>query len=286
MPRAPYMALVAAVLAISTAAPLVALADPAPPLTVAFSRVALAGVLFALARPGQLVALASLSAKDAARIVLAGALLAAHFGAWITSLYLTSTASSVALVATQPVFAALLGAALLGDRVARREWIGIAVAAAGCALIAAGDLGRGGAVRGDLLALLGAASVAGYFVVGRSLRASLPLLPYLAAVHLVAAALLGAAVVATGSQLAGFSPGVYTAMAAAAVVPSIVGHSLLNAAVRRAPAHLVTLAILGEPIGASMIAFAILGEVPPLTAAAGGLVILAGIAVGFARRER
>jgi drug/metabolite transporter (DMT)-like permease len=279
------MALAVAVLAISTAAPLVALAAPAPPLTVALARVGLAGVLFALARPRDLVALRALPPRELARIALAGVLLAAHFGAWITSLYLTSTASSVALVATQPVFAALLGAALLGDSVGRRAWLGIAIAALGCALIAAGDWGDGTAGRGDALALAGACAVAAYLIIGRSLRASIPLVPYLAAVHLVAAVCLGGAVLFTGAPMAGFSYGVYAAMAAAAIVPSIVGHSLLNAAVRRAPAHLVTLAILGEPIGASLLAFAILGEVPPSTAAAGGAVILVGIAVGFARRR-
>jgi drug/metabolite transporter (DMT)-like permease len=285
MLRGPYIALFVAVLAISTAAPLVALADPAPPLTVAFARVGLAGLLFALARPRELVAIAALPARELARIALAGALLAAHFGAWITSLTLTSTASSVALVATQPVFAALLGAIFLRDAVGRREWLGIAIAGAGCALIAAGDWGRDTAARGDLLALAGASAVAAYLVIGRSLRASIPLLPYLAMVHLIAGALLAVAVLATGADVAGFSADIYAAMAAAAIIPSIIGHSLLNAAVRRAPAHLVTLAILGEPIGASLLAFAILGEVPPATAAAGGAVIVVGIAVGFARRR-
>lgn len=226
-----------------------------------------------------------MSARDAARVALASACLAAHFGAWITSLHMTSTASSVALVATQPVFAALLGAVFLRDRVTRREWRGIAVAAAGCVVIAAGDAGEGGALRGDLLALAGAAAVAAYLVVGRSLRVSIPLLPYLALVHLLASIPLAAAAFATGAEMAGFSAEIYAAMVAAAIVPTIVGHTLLNAAVRRAPAHLVTLAILGEPLGASLLAFTLVGEVPPATAVLGGGVVLVGIALGFVNRR-
>lgn len=279
-----YLTLAVAVLAISTAAPLVRLAEPAPALTVAFARVALSGLIFAGASPRALWRALFLPRRELGLVLLAGALLAVHFGAWITSLHLTSTASSVALVATQPVFAALLGAALLRDRVARREWFGIAVAAAGCAGIAVGDAGEGAALRGDFLALAGAAAVAAYLVVGRSLRVAMPLAPYLALVHLAAAAPLGVAVAVAGEPVGGFSAGVYAALVASAVIPTVVGHTLLNAAVRRTPAHLVTLAILGEPIGASLLALALVGEVPPVTAVFGGVVVLLGIAVGFGRR--
>jgi drug/metabolite transporter (DMT)-like permease len=183
------------------------------------------------------------------------------------------------------VCAALFGRAL-GDRVSRRQAAGIAIAAAGCAVLAGGDLfAHDGALFGDLLALAGAATAAGYLVVGRSLRAALPLTPYLAAVNLVAGASLAVAALVAGATVTGFSSGVYLAIAAAAVVPSIIGHTLLNYSVRRIPAHLVTLAILGEPVGASALAWIFFEERPPLHAAAGGAIILFGIAVGFVRRR-
>ena len=99
----------------------------------------------------------------------------------------TSTAASVALVATNPMFAAGFGT-LLGDRVTRREMAGIGVAAVGCAVLAGGDWQAGGdALFGDGLALIGAASAAGYLVVGRRLRDSVPLFPYLGAINGIAA---------------------------------------------------------------------------------------------------
>src|SRR5262249_51584480 len=155
-----------------------------------------------------------------------------HFGAWIASLSFTSTAASLALVATNPVFAALFGT-LLGDRVTRREVAGIAIAGAGCAALAGGDWRAGGdALIGDGLALIGAASAAAYLVVGRRLRAALPLLPYLGAVNAIAAVALIAAGVAIGAPIAGLPVHSYVACAGAALVASFIGHSLLNAAVR------------------------------------------------------
>jgi drug/metabolite transporter (DMT)-like permease len=184
-----------------------------------------------------------------------------------------------------PVFAALFGA-IVGDRVARREWFGIAVAAAGCATLAGGDWQAGGdALIGDALALLGAATAAGYLVVGRRLRGSMPLFSYLALVNAVAGVALLAAAVVLGARFVGLPWWSWAAIGLSAVVPSLLGHTLLNHAVRRTPTHLVALAILGEPVGASLMTWAFFAEAPPVHAAAGGAVVLAGIGLGFASRR-
>jgi drug/metabolite transporter (DMT)-like permease len=274
--------LVLAVLALATSAPLVRWAAPAPTMTVAAGRIALAAVLLALLGRGAFAHLRALPPRERWLVVAAGLLLGAHFGLWITSLQLTSTAASVALVAMNPVFAALFGL-LVGDRVARREAIGIAIAALGCATLAGGDWQAGGdALLGDALALAGAATAAAYLVVGRRLRASLPLLPYLALVNTVAGAALVVAALAMGAPFVGLPWWSYAAIAVSAAVPSLLGHTLINRAVRRAPTHLVALAILGEPVGASLMTWALFAETPPLHAALGGAVVIAGIAVGFA----
>jgi drug/metabolite transporter (DMT)-like permease len=284
--------LILAILLLSTAAPLIRAAAPIPPLAIAALRVTLAAVALALIAGRELATLRRLGPSERWLVVAAGALLGVHFGVWITSLSFTSTAASVALVATNPMFAALLGW-MVGDAVSRREWSGIAVAAAGCALLAGGDWQAGGdALVGDGLAVLGAATAAGYLVVGRRLRAALPIFPYLAAVNGVAGVGLMAAAVVTGAMTFELGGGVtawsYAAIAASALLASVGGHTLLNVAVRRAPAHLVALAILGEPVGASLLSWAVFGEVPPWTAAVGGGVVLVGIGVGFTgeRRER
>lgn len=278
--------LIVAVLAVSTSAPFVRLAEPVPALTVAAGRVCLAALLLSLASGRDLALVLRLPRREQGLVVAAGLLLGAHFGVWIGSLYLTSTAASVALVATQPIFAAIFGLAL-GDRVGARGAAGIAVAALGCLILAGGDLAGEGrdAALGDLLAVAGAVTAAGYLVVGRRLRVALPLTPYLAAVNLVAGLGLLVVAVAAGSPVQGFGAVDYTAIALSALVGSLLGHTLLNASVRRIPTHLVALAILGEPIGASLLTWAFFAEEPPAHAAIGGLVILAGIAVGFAGRR-
>src|SRR5439155_22876683 len=140
-------------------------------------------------------------------------------------------------VATNPIFAALFGL-LLGDHVTRREGAGIAIAALGCGVLAGGDWRAGGdGLIGDGLALVGAASAAAYLVVGRRLRTSVPLLPYLGAVNAIAAVALVAAALALGTPLAALPGHAYVACAGAALIASFIGHSLLNAAVRTTPTH-------------------------------------------------
>ncbi len=281
--------LVLAILLLSTAAPLIRAAAPVPPLAIAALRISLAALALAAIAGRDLASLRRLGRTERALVLAAGLLLGVHFGVWITSLSFTSTAASVALVATNPMFAALLGW-IIGDSVSRREWIGIGVAAGGCAILAGGDWQAGGdALIGDGLAVLGAATAAAYLIVGRRLREALPLFPYLAAVNgvagiglMIATAVAGVTVLELGGGVTAWS---YAAIAASALFASVGGHTLLNVAVRRVPTHLVALAILGEPIGASLLSWAAFGEVPPWTAAAGGVVILCGIGVGFAGKR-
>ena len=283
-PRQALM-LVLATLAIATGAPFVRWAEPAPPIAIAALRVGIAALVLAALGWRELGQLRRIAPRDRPLVLLSGALLAIHFGSWIASLSFTSTAASVALVCTNPIFAALFGRVFLGDRVSRREVIGMAIAAVGCATLAGGDWSAGGdALIGDGLALVGAASAAAYLVVGRRLREALPLVPYLAAVNGLAALALAVAALVIGVDLADLPAHSYAASAGGAIVASVIGHSLLNAAVRITPAHLVALAVLGEPIGSSLITWAVFDEQPPVHAAIGGAIVLAGIAIGFVRR--
>jgi drug/metabolite transporter (DMT)-like permease len=222
-----------------------------------------------------------LSWPDRARIAAAGILLGAHFGTWIASLAFTSTAASVALVSTSPAFAALL-AGVNRDVVTRRQWLGIAIAAAGCAVLAGGDWSLGGnALLGDALALIGAVSAAGYLVIGRTLRTTVPMTPYLGVVNLIAAATLLLVCAATKTAVLPLPAHSLIAIALAGIVTSAGGHTLLNWVVRILPTHLVALAALGETVGASLISWAAFAEVPPWHGIIGGAIVIAGIAAGF-----
>ncbi|MEK6607727.1 MAG: DMT family transporter [Myxococcota bacterium] len=280
------LALLGAVVCVSTAAIFIRMASAAPPLVVGAWRVGLAALVLAAISRGALArSVRALTPRALAAIAVSGLLLALHFGVWIQSLYVTSLANSVVIVATQPLWAALLAPPMLGERPSGRALAGAAVAMAGCALL--GGLRAPGG--GDWLALAGAVTAAAHLTVGRSLRHALPLLPYLALVNFVAAVTLATAAWIAGAPLLGAPRDTWIWLVLLALVPSLGGHTLLNFAARRVPAYLVSLAILGEPVGAILLGWALLGDAPPIRAVAGGAIVLCGVAWGLggqsARRE-
>ena len=145
-------------------------------------------------------------------------------------------------------------------------------------VIALGDWDLGDRrLYGDLLALGGAVAVAGYYIAGRSLREQLSILGYIAPVYGTAAVLLAAAALATGAQLTGFDVEVYGWLVLLALLPQVVGHSTLNWSLGYLPATLVATAVMAEPVGASLLAWAVLDEAPPVTSVAGGALVLVGV---------
>lgn len=286
------LGLAVAVLAISSAAAVIKLADPLAPEVIACLRVSVTAIGLALLRPrafARAVRALLASPREAGLTALAGLCLAAHFGAWIMSLSMTSVVRSVALVSTQPLFAGLLAKAI-GDQAPGRLYLGSLVAIAGTVLmIEPGE--QSGAWVGDLLALSGAVTAAIVLLLGRRIHAqlgdALPLEGYLACVNVVAAVCLAGLVSLRGAAFvpAGVEVGDYLAIAWLGVVPGIVGHGLLNWAVRKVPVHTVSLAILLEPAGAALVAWALLGDSVGMREALGAAVLLGGVALGLPRRQ-
>lgn len=285
--------LLSAVAAISSAALVILLADPLDPTVIAAGRVAVTGVALTIlaGRGAALVWRAAIDDRAVRdRMVLASALLALHFGAWIASLTMTTVVRSVTLVATQPLFAGVVGR-LLGDRAPWSLFAGGAVAVGGTALMLVGD-GTGSEALapnlGDALALLAAAAAAGYLAVGRSLRERLPLSGYLGAVHLLAAAMLVAYGLSTQITWvpAAACRADLLAVLYLGLVPGVIGHGLLNWAVRHLPVHVVSLAIVLEPIGAAALAVIVLGRHVTTTEVIGAAIVLSAVAIGVRRRRR
>jgi drug/metabolite transporter (DMT)-like permease len=287
----PGAVLLVAVLAMSWGGPLVRYAT-APPLVVAAWRVAFSVLFIAvvvLARDrGR--AIRSLGGRDWALASMAGVFLAAHFWSWITSLSYTTVASSVVLVSTQPVFVALLSVAMLREYPTARQWAGICVAVLGAGVIGWGDFAGGPEpLLGDLLAVAGAVFVSLYYVIGRTIRQRLDLWSYIAVVYGVAAAvLLTGAALHPGVALTGYPGTDWLVFLALAAGPMLVGHTGVNYALRYLPAYVANLALLGEPIGATLLAWWLPGirERPSVQLLAGGALILLGIGLGFIRRDR
>ncbi|MEO8333836.1 MAG: DMT family transporter [bacterium] len=285
--RAPYV-LTLAILGVSLSGPLVRISH-AHPLVIAAWRLAFSLVIIgiALAFTGQWRQWKRLAVAELAIALGAGALLALHFWSWNTAVGLTSVAASVVLVNTQPVVVALLSAVWLREVPTRRQWIGISVAMVGALIVASPDFASDAAAQdthprallGDMLSLFGAATAAVYYVVGRRLRATLDLWAYVGLVYGACLIVLLLLVSVTGAPLAPQPPREIAIFIALALGPMLLGHTGLNWALKHAPAYVVNLTLLGEPVGATIIAAMMPGirEIPGPATFIGGAVVLAGV---------
>ncbi|PSP93265.1 EamA/RhaT family transporter [Halobacteriales archaeon QS_4_62_28] len=280
----PRLALAVAVVAISTSAILIRWSE-APPVVAAFYRVLLTTALLAPITMGRHAgSFRTLSGTHLLAAGVTGLALAAHFAAWFESLSWTSVAASVTLVQSQPLFVVAGAWLLLDERVTRRTVAGVAVALAGMVVMSLGDFLGGTAVGprplyGNGLALIGAVTAAGYVLAGRSLRQRLPLLPYVTVVYGIATLALLAVVVGQGHPLVGYPGREWALFLAMAVGPGVLGHTLVNWSLAHVESSLVSVALLGEPLGSALLALLLLAEVPSLWTVVGGAVVLAGIAV-------
>ncbi len=278
----PLLVLIVAVLATTYAGPIVRFAT-APAVAIAFWRLVLVlPVTFGLAtRERQRT---RVMREAFPLMLLAGVLLAVHFWTWIASLRFTTVASSVVLVSLKPIFAWGIAALWLGEHPAPTERWGIALAVAGATLIGLGDARLSlGALGGDVLALAGALTGAGYYVIGRRVRRTVGIWSYASAVYAVAALLLGFSAALRGAPLTGFGGRDWTVFGAMAAGPMLLGHTGMNYALKHYRATTVNVAALGEPVGASLIAWLVpsIHEVPPPAALLGGVLVLLGIAMSL-----
>lgn len=275
----PYYALGLAVAFVCSGSILVRWAM-APPIAVSFYRIFLASLIVAPATLPSLVrSWGGLPTRRRVMVLVSGTALALHFASWIASLSYTSVAASVLLVNTAPVSTIVLAWSILREPPSRAVLAATAVAVAGVGIIAFGDWSAGPApFKGDLLALVGAVSLSVYHVVGRGLREALPLGAYVLAVWATASAVLALWVVTAGVAITGYPPRSWVAFLALALVPTIGGHGLVNRSLRRLPAPVVGIFLLGEPVGAALLALLFLGEVPGPWTLVGGLLVLASLA--------
>jgi drug/metabolite transporter (DMT)-like permease len=283
----PLFGIAIGVAAISTASIFIRLAQTAgaPSLTIAALRLAFASlVLLPFAWLRCRAELATLSARDLLVCLLSGTFLGAHFATWISSLQYTSVTSSVVLVTLSPLFVAITSALFLKEKLSRLAVAGVVVAVLGGILLGVGDAGQAtqGApnpLLGNALAFAGALCIVPHFLIGRRLRARLSLLAYISLVYSAAAIVLLGVVWVTGTPLGGFDPQAYVWMALLALLPQLVGHTSFNWSLGFLPATFATIPALGEPIGSTILAIILFGEVLTPLKLFSGVLTLGGIAL-------
>lgn len=288
----PILVLAGSLFGISLAAPLIRLSD-AHPITIATWRLAIALLPIGAMvwRAGSWKAYRTLDVRLLLAALGAGVLLALHFWSWNASLRYTSVAASVTLVNLQPAIIAAVSARFLGERPSRRQWLGILLAMAGAIGVAwvdvpSGDLQAGSnALLGDALAVIGAITAAGYYLLGRAVRQVLDTWGYVLLAYGAALVTLLLLAAPAGAELWPHPPAEWGIFVGLAVGPMLLGHTGMNYALGRLPAYLVNLTVLGEPIGATLLAALLpfIGEVPGVGTVVCGAVVLLGVLIASRR---
>ncbi|MBC7875904.1 MAG: DMT family transporter [Anaerolineales bacterium] len=294
-PIALPIAVIIAILSVSTSSIFIRFAqsDGVPSLVIAALRLTFATILLApIALTKYLDEIKRLTRREIWLGAFSGIFLAAHFATWISSLEYTSVASSAVFVTTGPLWVALLSPMLLKEHLARAAIVGLGLSLVGGAIIGLSDacvwdnglscpdlqdVMQGRSMWGNFLALAGAWAITGYLIIGRKLRASTSLVPYIFMVFGMGALALITIMFVSGNSPFGYAPKTYGWIFLLAAIPQLIGHTTLNWALKYLPAALVAITTLGEPIGSATLAFFILNETPSFATLIGGIFILAGI---------
>lgn len=268
-----------AVTGVSASGPLIA-AMAVPALAIAFWRNLLAAaVLVPITLVRHRPELRALGRREVRLLLLAGLLLAAHFAFWIPSVRLTGVASSTTLVASQPIWSALI-ARRQGHEVPRGAWVGIWLAVLGVAFVSGIDLTVSrDAVVGDLMAVVGGALAAAYVSAGGAARRTISTTVYTAGCYATASALLLPLCLVLGSSLGGYSGVDWWRVGAITVLAQLLGHSVFNRVLKTTSPTVVSLSILFEGPGAALMAAVFLAQYPRLAQLPGLLLLLVGVTV-------
>jgi len=273
------------ILAISTASIFIKLCD-APALTIAAYRVGVASLVLIpfVAHRGTW---RKWEWNHLRGCILSGFFLSLHFAFWIASLKYTSVASSVVLVTTHPIFVGVGARLFLQERLSFNLILGIVLSVLGGGLIGYGDMALSKqALYGDGLALLGAVAASGYLMMGGAIRKEQDLLSYVFPVYSTAGLVLVILSLLFRKPFFGYSSTTYLLFFLLALIPQGIGHTTFNWALKYFPASMVAIAILGEPVGSTALAYFFLNE--PLTPlkALGGILIFIGVVAALTWRHK
>ncbi|MGI8387527.1 DMT family transporter [Robertmurraya sp. P23] len=282
----PYFALIVGVIAVSASAIFVKF-SAAPSGVIAFYRL-LFSVLFML--PVFLLKyvkeLTLISVKDWLYATLAGVFLAFHFILWFESLNYTSVASSTVLVTLQPLFAFVGTFLFFKERFTLKAILCAVAAIVGSVIISWGDFQLSGtALFGDILALLACALVTAYLMFGQSVRKRISLVTYTFVVYSISSIVLLLYVLIAGESLYPYPKNEWWNFILLALIPTLLGHSLFNWAIKWISTSIISMAILFEPVGATILAYYLLSEKVLFTQLLGGSIVIVGISL-FLLNER
>lgn len=277
----PYFMLLLGVVASSFSAIFVkgSLNTGTPALIIAFYRLAISSIiLIPYTLKYKRSEFIKITKRDIALSLLSGSFLALHFLTWISSFKFTSTFGSLALMSLQPIYVVIASYFIFSEKISFRTMIAGIIAIIGSVIIGIGDIALGEeSIHGDILALLGGVFLAGYFLCGRALRQRLSIFPYISLVYGSCTLILLIVGLVKGVSFYNYSSFNFLMFFALAVICTIFGHTVFNWALEYIPAVIISVALLGEPIGSGIWAFIIFKESLSQWHLVGGSIIIFGL---------
>ncbi|MFW6141157.1 MAG: DMT family transporter [Candidatus Saliniplasma sp.] len=244
----------------------------------AFHRLLFSTIILSFFIPRYLPEIKEISNKRWIALISTGFFLSIHFAAWISSLSYTTVASSVVLVSAHPLLVAWISHWYLGEETSNKAYLAIILALVGIVIMTSSDYGISrAALFGDILALIGMIGVAGYIVKGREIRRDMSIVPYAFLVYLFTTIFLGLFSLGFSTTFRLYPIREYILFVLMAIIPHTIGHTLYNWALKYIKARVVSVSLLGEPVGASILAFFILNEIPPYLTLIGAAITLFSI---------
>jgi drug/metabolite transporter (DMT)-like permease len=233
-----------------------------------------------------ITALRNIALREWILLLLSGIFLALHFLFWMGSLKLTTVASSTILLSLQPVFVMAGAYFAFREKTSKPAIIGMLVAIAGAVMIGWGDIGISKQhIQGDILSILGTIVVAVHMLIGQKLLKTIPAAIYSFSVFLSAVVVFAIYNTLLHIPMIGYSDKDWGIFVLLAIVPTVFGHVLFNWLLKYVTAATISMAILGEPVGATLLAYLLLNETLTFSQWAGGAIVLLGL-YSFLRNTR
>jgi drug/metabolite transporter (DMT)-like permease len=288
--RIDIVLVIVASIAFSTSGPLGKIAAPIPAIAVASARTGIAAIILSLFAPAVLFrSLALLTRRQRAGVLLAGTLLGAHFALFLGGLSSTSLAAAVSLVSLEPIAVVLATFVAFRLRPTRRELMGLFVATGGAVVVASGAGAGDHKLSGDVMVLGAVALFGAYVAAARGLRDAMPANQYAAAVYGTASLVLMPLAIPLyfmSDTTSSISVRPIAAMLGLALIPTLIGHTLVQRAARHAPPVLVALVCPGETIGAIAIGAALMSTLPSMRETVGAALVIFGAVLSIVGGRR
>ncbi len=222
---------------------------------------------------------AALNTSPLRRAWIPALLLALHFISWAYGARLTVSAQATLIVNLVPIAMPFFLHWVVGERITAREIVGTAIAFAGLLVLSARDaIAADGNVWGNLVCFGSMLLFAWYLALGRRNRDFPTLWLYLVPVYQRAAALALLFALPWLADFAYDQPREWLLMLCLAVLPTLIGHSLLNASMRHLRGQVVSLANVSQFVFAGVMGWLIYHEAPPVAFYVASVLATAGIA--------